>query len=191
MPKDYAKYQTKKSTIRDRKKPSKTWGIWVIALFLIIAVIAGMLYLNKTRKIESSSVKTVITEKRASDKGKKVAPKKTVVDAAKVNSVDSEPQFDFYTILPKDRVAVSQQPSVDSNTVKYLLQVATVKNSSDAEHIKSELALIGFEANVEQLKINDVIWYRVNVGPYSSEIAAKNDQKKLNDNKVQSVVVKK
>lgn len=193
MSKDYAKYNTRKSVIRDRKKSRKSWQVMTIFLFLIFGGIAGVLYLNKTHKIMSAEIKAIMTEKRlvSIDKKEKNAPKKIISGKAIAKEkVNSEPQFDFYTILPKEKVAVLDRSSTNETTPKYLLQVAAVKNIYDAERMKSELALIGFEANIEQLKINDVIWYRVNVGPYYSEASAKNAQEKLSANKIRNTIVR-
>ncbi len=50
----------------------------------------------------------------------------------------------------------------------YILQVASFKNMNDADGLKAQLALLGFQPVVQTVAINsDEKWHRVRIGPYA------------------------
>lgn len=191
MAKDYAKYHTKNSV--GRKKSNKGGKSWIIILFLIIAVIVGMLYFNKS-KIEEFLLKAAAPNNQIDKKKVFISSKKTVasakIDNDNSHNVSPEAKFDFYTILPKEQVKVSQQPLNQSPNIKYFLQTGVVSSENNANHMKAELALLGFEASVEQFNNGETLAYRIVIGPYYSEDEAKNDQQKLSANKIKSVIIR-
>ena len=92
----------------------------------------------------------------------------------------SEPRFDFYTLLPEMEVVVPEQqirgkPEQGVRQVEepgtYYLQVGSFKNGEQADRLKAELAIKGFETVIQKVTIdnnNDTqTWHRVRVGPYS------------------------
>ncbi len=81
-------------------------------------------------------------------------------------------KFDFYTILPETESTVTEKEIQESTlTVKkdnYFLQVGAFQDESDADNMKAELALQGFEAVVQTASIPEKgVWHRVRVGPLS------------------------
>ena len=89
-------------------------------------------------------------------------------------TVEAKPdnQFDFYTILPETESTVTEQEVKDSAlTIKkdsYFLQVGAFQEETDANNMKAELALQGFEAVIQTATIPEKgVWHRVRVGPLS------------------------
>ena len=102
---------------------------------------------------------------------------------------EEEARFSFYEMLPSyevvipkeeiegDRRVAKQAPpdrreSSDKETPAlaeegdYIIQIGSYRSRDDAEAQRAELALIGVEARVESVTINDnQSWYRVRVGP--------------------------
>ena len=79
-------------------------------------------------------------------------------------------KFDFYTILPETESTVTEKEIQESTlTVKkdnYFLQVGAFLTEEDADNMKAELALQGFEAVVQTATIPEKgVWHRVRVGP--------------------------
>ncbi|MES2770661.1 MAG: SPOR domain-containing protein [Pseudomonadota bacterium] len=89
-----------------------------------------------------------------------------------------KPRFDFYKILPGNAEGMpSPAPEEKSaeaskadkeNTLKepLYLQIGSFQNAADAENQKAKLAFVGFEAAVQQIMLQDKIWFRVRLGPF-------------------------
>ena len=172
------------------KRKSKSFGkLWLVTLLLVIALVAGLLYLQK----HAIPVKSVLNEKTIKSK-----------------IISQKPNFDFYTVLPegknqaaatpaikKSTNALAQLPSAPpltkptaSNNLKYILQIASVKNYADADRLKAELILMGYSVTVKKIIVNNVTWNRVNLGPYNSLASAQTAQADLQKNKIKSILLK-
>ena len=46
------------------------------------------------------------------------------------------------------------------------LQTGSFQNVDDADNQKTKLALMGVEASVQQVMLQDRVWYRVRLGPF-------------------------
>ena len=87
--------------------------------------------------------------------------------------------FDFYTLLPELEIIIpqeetdlpdkqpAQQTSPPTHQGGYLLQAGSFKSFEDADSLKARLALLGIEANVQSVDVNNIQWHRVRVGPSS------------------------
>jgi hypothetical protein len=84
------------------------------------------------------------------------------------------PRFDFYTLLPEQRIDVELEPeaadtaSAPPRPSQYLLQAGSFKQAEDADRRRAELILLGLDANVEAATTDNGQWYRVYVGPFES-----------------------
>lgn len=73
---------------------------------------------------------------------------------------------------PVDSKAVASKPTeskVDKdNTLKdpIYLQAGSFASASEADNQKARLALLGAEARIQQVMLQDKVWYRVRIGPY-------------------------
>jgi cell division protein FtsN len=98
-----------------------------------------------------------------------------------------KPRFDFYKILPgngegetpsgqkldpkpevtKPGEADKEQNGKD-NTLKepVFLQTGSFLNAGDADNQKARLAMMGMEAAIQQVMLQDKVWYRVRLGPF-------------------------
>lgn len=68
--------------------------------------------------------------------------------------------------------AVEESKQKDSDTTRrsghYILQVASFKSMNDADGLKAQLTLLGFQPVVQTVAINsDEKWHRVRIGPYA------------------------
>lgn len=178
MPKDYAKRQTRKPTKRRKnKKPKLHWKLWLLTLLLLGLFIFALTLLSHQK------TKVATITKKISLPVKKVAEKPAVMPA--------QPQFDFYTILPKEQVNVTDLSATNNAKDQYFLQIAAMANDVDADHLKAELSLLGFDVYTKKIKTkNNTILTEINIGPYFSEQAAKADQKRLAENKIDSILRK-
>lgn len=91
-----------------------------------------------------------------------------------------KPRFDFYKILPGNAEAIpdpkqaDQKPAEaskgkgDSTAIKepVYLQTGSFQNAADADGQKARLAMMGVEASVQQVMLQEKVWYRVRLGPF-------------------------
>lgn len=116
---------------------------------------------------------------------------------------DSQRQkYDFFTVLPEMEVVVPEQElsgqaqpepagtPADGDDARYLLQVGSFRESSDADQLKARLALLGVVARVQSVTVNDATWHRVRVGPVASAREADDLRNRLADNGIDSLVMK-
>jgi cell division protein FtsN len=125
-------------------------------------------------------------------------------DAEEVAPADKKKKssrYDFFTVLPEMEVVVPEQ-ELENNRQKpgsaavqeplesYILQVASFRESSDAEEMKARLALLGLSARVQTVTVNGSAWHRVRVGPVSGSRRADEIRRQLTDNGIDSLVMK-
>jgi cell division protein FtsN len=75
-------------------------------------------------------------------------------------------------------------------SVRYILQVGSFKNASDAEQMKARLALLGSVAAIQVVTVNDATWHRVRIGPVEGARRANELRRMLQDNNIPSLVMK-
>ena len=170
MPKDYAKQRSskKRKPRRYKNKNSKShWKLCLFTLLLLILFIKSLVWLSNHHTIKQ---------------------KKTIIISKPVNTFNTlpKPKFDFYTVLPHEQIDIAKLSPQNNSTEQYYLQVATVQDSNDADHLKAELALLGFDIYVNQIRENNNTYYKINVGPYFSLKAARANQKRLSENNIKS-----
>jgi cell division protein FtsN len=120
-----------------------------------------------------------------------------------------KPRFEFYKILPGNQEAVPA-PAPDAKTGRadarpdakaagagkpagepLYLQVGAFQKPADADNLKSRLALMGFDAGVQEVEVPDKgKLYRVRAGPFPSVDEMNRARQQLSDNGVQVAGVK-
>jgi len=112
----------------------------------------------------------------------------------------SEPQFDFYTILPNKEINISEWVADDDTLIKtvieddnsvYLLQVGSFNQNEAADQVKAQLALLGIVANIQRVVINGQdTRFRVRVGPYADKKKLNEELRKLQENNLEYMLLK-
>ncbi len=125
------------------------------------------------------------------------------------NSIPTDlPTFDFYTILPELEIVVPEhkgrknsaepasQKTDDSTSVQLsknevlVLQVGSFKDNQQADKLKASLALIGLEAHIQKVKVNNQTWHRVRVGPFDNNKSLNLAKTRLQENEIRSITLK-
>ena len=103
-----------------------------------------------------------------------------------VPAPSDKPRFDFYKILPGNGEATpdakpaekksSEPKQADATKDKeakdaalkesVYLQTGSFQSAADADNQKAKLAMMGTEAFVQQVMLQDKVWYRVRLGPF-------------------------
>ncbi|MBT8048435.1 MAG: SPOR domain-containing protein [Xanthomonadales bacterium] len=123
-------------------------------------------------------------------------------EVAPANEESGKSRYDFFTVLPEMEVVVPEQelsgqsqlqenlPAQAETPGDYLLQVGSFQNQPDAEQLKARLALLGFTAQIQTVTVNDAKWHRVRVGPVNGARRADEMRRQLNENGIDSLVMK-
>jgi cell division protein FtsN len=103
----------------------------------------------------------------------------------------AENRFDFYDILPQFEVVVPDEaapqrtgarPRAPEPPGSYLLQAGSFSAAADADRMKANLALLGFESHVQRVTLDGGnVFNRVRIGPVEDLDAAKRTQRQLRD----------
>jgi cell division protein FtsN len=72
----------------------------------------------------------------------------------------------------------------------YLLQVGAFPNSADAETLKAKLAMQGFVANVQSVKIGGQAYNRVRLGPFHSATELESTKQRLASAGINAIALK-
>lgn len=125
------------------------------------------------------------------------------------------PRFEFYDVLqhntppaplPEEPVPAAEvvAPALPSFPVAlepgetppvgaeagYAVQVASLRRQEDAQQLKAKLALRGFQASIQTAWVNGQQWFRVRIGPYAERSAANQVRALLQQDRIDSIVVK-
>lgn len=117
------------------------------------------------------------------------------------------PSLDFYNMLPAQTVEAPTnnyrskessgagpllQPAPATSNVsgkRYILQAGSFRKSNDADKRRAQLALMGIESKIEKVRVNDGVWHRVRVGPFTSMDTANQTRAQLHSQNIQTMLV--
>lgn len=160
MARDY-----KSRSSEQKKGGSLLSGIMIGVLVGIAIAIAIALWVNKSNPFTQQETST--TAQTQPSTGKKSPGSDTAPSA------NDKPRFDFYKILPGNEAAMTDQDLYRNPTPpageRYYLQAGAFPNSAEADNLKAQLALLGYEASIQTAEIpGKGVWHRVRLGPYSA-----------------------
>jgi cell division protein FtsN len=107
-------------------------------------------------------------------------------------------QYDFFTVLPEREVVVPQEEIAERARERsteaatqgpYVLQVGSFRSGEDADSLRARVTLLGLEARVQSVTVDDVTWHRVRVGPFDSARAADGARRRLIENGFEAMVL--
>lgn len=192
------KKQARRQT-SSRKKTTPPW-VWLLIGLLagLIAALAIYLYTRTENGDKPDNPKPAAKQETTAK------PKKNKSETATHQTpAIAKPRFDFYRLLPEREVVIPDE-QVNSGHAKpsapipdtdksgsYVLQAGAFKTFKQADQLKAKLALIGVEANIETVKINDTVaWHRVRVGPFNGLNKINTVRHRLQNNDIETVVLK-
>lgn len=93
-------------------------------------------------------------------------------------------------VVPGQRDAAAGSAAAVDGGQQYLLQAGAFRSSPEAENMKVRLALIGFEAQVSDVRVDGRTLYRVRIGPYAQPDAMNRARARLAENGIEVSVVR-
>lgn len=174
MPQDYAKNANSKWSKQNMLSQYKNW------IILGVTIAISVLFYRYS-SIDVSQIKQKVAHTIEKNNQRPAALPK--------------PKFEFYTRLPKGDVTeyrskikkhhkaeaknTTAKPQKQLETQHYLIQVAAFKTLADADKLRAELIMQGFNTNLSHYKNASTTWYRVEIGPFPSLAQAKARQQTL------------
>lgn len=161
-------------------------GLFVGLVFGIVGAAGVVWYINKM----PTPFNKQVTQPPPADNGKAAAPGTPAGTSAPLPGKPGDPipekRFQFYDILPgKAEAKVDPAAKLEQKEVKpdgkdkekdkdrdaavkdpVFLQAGSFQTAGDADNQKAKLALLGMEAAIQQVMVQDKVWYRVRLGPY-------------------------
>ncbi|OGT19907.1 MAG: hypothetical protein A2V90_02280, partial [Gammaproteobacteria bacterium RBG_16_57_12] len=171
---------SKKKSPRGKGGGTPGWMYFAGGLFIGLLV-AAVFYFKSSSEAQD---KTEVLKKLEIVEGKTTATNKKSSSANNKTTAqhkEEKPRFDFYSILPKLEVVIPESELRDNKpapgkpremvSVKqegtYILQAGAFRQYEEADRVKAELAMLGIEAGIETVTINNSEkWHRVRVGPF-------------------------
>ena len=110
----------------------------------------------------------------------------------------SEPRYDFYTLLPKREVEISSEDLKAGREREaqsladgpWLLQAGSFRQHSQADALRAQLAMSGFESSIDLTEGDNGVWHRVRLGPFSSKREVDRVRSKLARAQVRAIIIK-
>lgn len=135
---------------------------WILSLAAVGGFIGFIVYLNSlpTRPGPQPPAVSQPAQKPAEKPAGKTAQ-------------DDQPGFRFYEMLPESEVVPPKveeyTPGPAQQDFNYLVQSGSFRSQEDAERQRAQIAFQGLRASIQRIDLdNGSVWYRVNVGPFTS-----------------------
>lgn len=154
-----------------------------IGLVLGVGIAAGVVwYMNKTpMPFVTKNLQPPKPEAAPAANGKAAQPGQPMALPGKPGDPVPEKRFQFYDILPGKTDAVPEGKAVaeakkeekkdeakkEESKQPLFLQAGSFTKPNEADNLKASLALMGVEASVQQVMVQDKTFYRVRLGPYN------------------------
>jgi cell division protein FtsN len=161
--------------------------VWLLAGVALGFAGAAIYYISRPTEVEQAVAS--ITDKKDGARKKITIPPK------------EQSRFLFYELLPgyevpipKDILKSKPVPPPDANAPatspgRYLIQVGSFKERTEAEQQKANLALLGIESRIEKVVIdNGQTWHRVNIGPEKDPRRVETILARLEENEIKALV---
>lgn len=172
--------------------------LWLVAGLLLggFAVLLCVLFLDEDKHTHHLN----LVPRTMATAGELAVPSPVAEKVAQTQSAPAakEPSFEFYQTLTEPAAITRHVPPVKENTVKkhtyrsfrYALQVASVTRFAEADRLKAELDLLGYEVIVRKVLVGKRQWYRISVGPYRDLRQAQQAKQFLSKNNIKSMMLK-
>jgi cell division protein FtsN len=177
-----------RNSSRKESAPGWVWMLFGLSMGLMVAIVA---YLRAPGSLPASEPAAT---RAAAQPANEPAAQRATPRATRPPSEQTPPtenRFEFYEILPQFEVVVPEddtprataaaRPRPAETPGSFLLQAGSFSAPADADRLKANLALLGFESHVQRVRIEDDVFNRVRIGPIGDIDAAKRTQRQLRD----------
>lgn len=191
MARDYKNAPKPKDPSRKKAGSFPGWGWFMVGVIAAVLVVEAAPQVWK--KLHHGKPNTLLENTRS-------APAKQAAATPAANTGAAPTHFDFYKLLPSFQVVI---PSQDKETRSgdetgpvsqpgtYILQVGSFQSYTEADKLKANLALLGIESSIQQVRVSDgSTWNRVRIGPLHDLKSLNALRTKLAQNHIEPLVIK-
>ncbi len=170
---------SRRRAARKNSSGSTLIGLFIGLVIGVVAAAAVVWYIHRTpapfsNKAQPSPTVTPPPAAAAATPGAGVAPLALPGKPGDpIPQASERPRFDFYKILPGNADAIPEPKDGDGKgkgeaalAEALYLQTGSFQSAAEADNQKARLALLGAEAAVQQVMLQDKVWYRVRLGPF-------------------------
>ncbi len=203
--------KTKRAPAKKKSAGGTLIGLFVGLVLGIVGAAAVVWYINKMPTPFSKSA-TPGGDKDAARPAQPATPAANAGNTpvplpGKPGDPIPEKRFQFYDILPGkaeakvDPSAAPAKPEGKDGKEKesgkeppkeaIFLQAGSFQNAGDADNQKAKLALLGMEASIQQVMVQDKTWFRVRLGPYAKVDEVNKVRSELARQGIEAALVKK
>lgn len=186
------------SMARKKRRTSKStpgW-VWLLAGLGIGLLVAWLVYIRDQLPVQE----TLDTLKQKSQATKNDARAVKKPTPAPPPPPPAKTKYEFYSMLPEMEVAVpedepdsepSKPPKPIDKPGTYVLQAGSFRSFQQADQLKAQLALMGLEAHIQTVTIdNKNTWHRVRLGPFRELAALNHTRAKLKQENIGTILLK-
>ena len=121
------------------------------------------------------------------------------VAPATAAATDAPERYDFYEMLPNFEVVVPEKDHEVQRDVPaahvdrpgvYVLQAGSYRNEADAERVRGKLAVLGVDAKVQRVAVDNDVWHRVRIGPIQKLDEVNRLRKRLQAAEIDALVIR-
>jgi len=180
------------------REGAPAWA-WLVVGLLVGLFVALLVHLQGQRAPEGEPTPSAGTERDT-----------RAVRQAEDGEGPSEPEFDFYSILPEMEIPVPEPeeqpqqapetsdepeattqapPSLGENEA-WALQLGSFRSEQDADRFRARLSLLGLEPHIQEVTIDGADWYRVRLGPLRRTEELQAVRQRLRENEIDAMVLK-
>lgn len=189
-----------KNAGRGKQKASLPGWVWMVSGLAIGLFVALLVYLDgRPQRAERPSARPSISVSSPQQGESNATQQQDREDTP------APPRFDFYTLLPElevvipeDDYTVSEETDAGSHGTpkpvetagSFVLQVGSFKQYQEADRLKASLALLGVQAHIQKVEVNNDIWHRVRLGPYTQLADVNALRKRLRAAHIDTILLK-
>jgi cell division protein FtsN len=181
-----------------RSDPAPGW-VWMLFGLGVGLIVAIGVYLRVPSGTQAPEARTAAVAQPAAPRAATptTAPR---AEETRPPTAAEEKRFEFYEILPQVEFVVPENDSRAAATAtarprpavpgSFLLQAGSFSAAADADRLKANLALLGFESHVQRVTIDDDVFNRVRIGPIVDMDAAQRTQRQLRAAGIDTLLMK-
>ncbi|MBK1692247.1 SPOR domain-containing protein [Ectothiorhodospira mobilis] len=89
---------------------------------------------------------------------------------------------------PGREPAARPEPPAAEGT-RFLIQAGAFQQAQQADRMRANLAMLGIEAHIQKVRVNNDTWHRVRIGPFDNRDALERMRSRLAEHRIQTVTV--
>jgi cell division protein FtsN len=185
------KLRRKQAPEQGAREPTPGW-VWLLLGMLIGLGMAALLYLQGADRWR-------LDQSWLTEPGTGVPAPAPPPAPRSPTSEETNPRFQFYDLLPRAEIAVPTPapraptppppPRADESrlTSPQVLQTGSFRRFEQADELKAQLAFLGLQARIEEVRIGGQEFHRVFVGPFTTEAQLRRTEEQLRNANIEAL----